>query len=124
EIWYYEVVGGGHDWPGDSGNMDINAGEEAWLFFQNHIDNTLSVINFEDLKNTIRVFPNPTSNIVNIETNGSFEIKEMVLYNVLGERILLKTTDKLIDLTNLNTGIYLLRIKTSNETITKKIVKN
>jgi polyhydroxybutyrate depolymerase len=40
--------------------MDINAGEEAWLFFQNHIDNTLSVINFEDLKNTIRVFPNPT----------------------------------------------------------------
>ena len=124
EIWYYEVVGGGHDWPGDSGNMDINAGEEAWLFFQNHIDNTLSVINFEDLKNTIRVFPNPTSNVVNIETNGSFEIKEMVLYNVLGERIRLKTTNKLIDLTNLNTGIYLLRIKTSNETITKKIVKN
>ena len=52
------------------------------------------------------------------------EIKEMILYNVLGERIRLKTTDKLIDLTNLNTGIYLLRVKTSNETITKKIVKN
>ena len=48
----------------------------------------------------------------------------MVLYNALGERIRLKTTNKLIDLTNLNTGIYLLRIKTSNETITKKIVKN
>jgi polyhydroxybutyrate depolymerase len=104
--------------------MDINAGEEAWLFSQNRIDNTLSVINFEDLKNTIRVFPNPTSNAVNIEPNGSFEIKEMVLYNALGERIRLKTTNKLIDLTNLNTGIYLLRIKTSNETITKKIVKN
>jgi polyhydroxybutyrate depolymerase len=48
----------------------------------------------------------------------------MVLYNALGERILLKPTNKLIDLTNLNTGIYLLRIKTSNETITKNIVKD
>ena len=32
EVWYYEVVGGGHDWPGASGNMDINASEEVWNF--------------------------------------------------------------------------------------------
>ena len=28
EVWYYKVVGGGHDWPGSGGNMDIEAGEQ------------------------------------------------------------------------------------------------
>jgi len=33
EVWLYEVNGGGHDWPGSSGNMDINSSEEIWSFF-------------------------------------------------------------------------------------------
>ena len=33
EVWLYEVVNGGHDWPGSSGNMDIEASEEIWSFF-------------------------------------------------------------------------------------------
>jgi polyhydroxybutyrate depolymerase len=124
EVWYYEVVGGGHDWPGSWGNMDINAGEEAWLFFQNHIDNTLSLSNFDYLENTIRVFPNPTNNRINIETNNPLELKEIILYNTLGENLNIKSTNRLIDLTNLNIGVYLLSIKTSKGTITKKIVRN
>ena len=27
-----KVIGGGHDWPGSFGNMDINASEEIWNF--------------------------------------------------------------------------------------------
>ena len=34
EVWLYTVTGGGHDWPGANGNMDIEASREAWLFFQ------------------------------------------------------------------------------------------
>ena len=34
EVWLYTVQGGGHDWPGAYGNMDIEASREAWLFFQ------------------------------------------------------------------------------------------
>ncbi|MFT4779406.1 MAG: polyhydroxybutyrate depolymerase [Flavobacteriales bacterium] len=34
QVWLYTVNGGGHDWPGSSGNMDISASREAWLFFQ------------------------------------------------------------------------------------------
>ncbi|MDG2506125.1 MAG: PHB depolymerase family esterase [Crocinitomicaceae bacterium] len=34
EVWLYTVQGGGHDWPGAYGNMDIQASREAWLFFQ------------------------------------------------------------------------------------------
>ena len=124
EVWYYEVVGGGHDWPGDWGNMDINAGEEAWLFFQNHIDNLLSLPNFENLQNTVRVFPNPTSNVIYVETNNPLEVKEIIIYNTLGVNLNLKSDIGLIDLTSLNTGIYLLSIKTSKGTIVRKVVKN
>ena len=33
EVWLYKVIGGGHDWPGSEGNMDVNISEEIWDFF-------------------------------------------------------------------------------------------
>ena len=39
EVWLYEVIGGGHDWPGSSGNMDIQASEEIWSFFSQYTFN-------------------------------------------------------------------------------------
>jgi len=33
EFHYYQINGGGHDWPGRSGNMDIDATREVWNFF-------------------------------------------------------------------------------------------
>ncbi len=38
EFWFYRVVGGGHDWPGRSGNMDIDATTEIWEFFDGIAD--------------------------------------------------------------------------------------
>lgn len=32
-LWYYQIDGGGHDWPGQWGNMDIDATREVWEFF-------------------------------------------------------------------------------------------
>jgi len=33
EVWLYQIEGGGHDWPGSFGNMDINSSEIIWSFF-------------------------------------------------------------------------------------------
>jgi len=33
QVWLYKVINGGHDWPGDYGNMDIDASEHIWKFF-------------------------------------------------------------------------------------------
>lgn len=32
EVQHLKVIGGGHEWPGYRGNMDINASEEVWNF--------------------------------------------------------------------------------------------
>ena len=37
EFVYFEIVGGGHDWPGAWGNEDIDASEEIWSFFKRHL---------------------------------------------------------------------------------------
>jgi polyhydroxybutyrate depolymerase len=32
EVQHLKITGGGHEWPGFQGNMDINASEEVWSF--------------------------------------------------------------------------------------------
>jgi len=32
-VEHLKIIGGGHDWPGAEGNMDISASEEIWRFF-------------------------------------------------------------------------------------------
>lgn len=41
-VEHFKVIGGGHDWPGFSGNNDINASEEAWTFFRKFDNNGLN----------------------------------------------------------------------------------
>ena len=38
EVWLYEVIDGGHDWPGAFGNQDIDASQLSWQFFSKYID--------------------------------------------------------------------------------------
>jgi polyhydroxybutyrate depolymerase len=34
EVQHLKVTGGGHEWPGYKGNMDVNASEEVWSFLK------------------------------------------------------------------------------------------
>ena len=123
EVWYYEIIGGGHDWPGAWGNMDINAGEEAWLFFQKYIDDILSNTSYSFLNKNIHVFPNPTKGLIHVKSNNRFDILEITLVNVFGTTIEINPSNESIDLSDINTGIYFLSLKTSKGMITKKIMK-
>ena len=68
----------------------------------------------------IRVYPNPSSSIVYIDSSEDLEI---TLYSLLGQQIL-KTNSKTIDISSLNDGIYLIVAKDSNNKITNfKLMK-
>jgi polyhydroxybutyrate depolymerase len=44
QVWLYTVNGGGHDWPGASGNMDIDVSREIWHFFDDICTNEVTGI--------------------------------------------------------------------------------
>jgi polyhydroxybutyrate depolymerase len=48
EVWLYMVSGGGHDWPGAYGNMDIDASREAWMFFEQLCEQPVGLIEKPD----------------------------------------------------------------------------
>jgi len=37
QVLFYQVIGGGHEWPGAWGNKDIDATEEIWAFFNSYV---------------------------------------------------------------------------------------
>ena len=87
-------------------------------------DNRSLVLNTNDYKlNSFEVYPNPTRNVININTPDS--IKEIAIYNVLGKKIVSTSTfKKRLDVSFLAKGIYLLKVTFSdNKEKTKKIIK-
>lgn len=54
EVILYEVVNGGHDWPGAYGNMDINSSNEIWNFFNQYTVN-LGDVNQDNILNILDV---------------------------------------------------------------------
>jgi len=90
----------------------------------NYIDNyinSLSNQTFENSKKKINVYPNPTSGEIYFEnqnlSNENYQIK-----NIYGQIILTGTiTEKKINISNLQSGIYFISIENSQNTI--KIIK-
>lgn len=76
------------------------------------LDPTVSINNttFNDLT----VFPNPTDNYLQVTLDQSIQSIEII--NALGQSVLTTTSTGRIDVSNLTSGWYCIRVK-SNETI-------
>jgi len=102
-------------------NDNWNAG--SGTFVETEAECNALAINETTLKKNLLVYPNPVKDILHISNNNTFTIKEITLYNVLGEEII-KTTNKEMDLSSFTDGIYIVKIKTSDDKIiSKKIMK-
>jgi len=74
----------------------------------------------------IIIYPNPTNSLINIHCSTN-EIKEVIIYNVMGVNVLeqngLSQNDISLDLTNVPQGIYFARINVGDFCITKRYIK-
>jgi len=84
--------------------------------------NTLSVSDLD--RETIKVFPNPVSgNKIYFEYGKSIEIK---IYDVLGKLVLkssVSNTMNNVDISSLQKGVYILKMKSDLGTTTKKLIR-
>ena len=122
-VKHLKVIGGDHDWPGVTGNMDINTNNELWSFMSQFNSNgaiscqTANISEKERLK--LNVYPNPFINELFFESD---ELKKIKIYNTHGQ-ILLEYDNynfRKLKLPLLSEGVYFLSI---NGKI-KRIIKN
>ena len=82
---------------------------------------TLSTTDVQLLEDEVKIYPNPTAGILNIQTNAN--VKNVSIYTLLGKEILTTTAIK-IDTSHLSSGMYILKITSVEGTqTTKRFIK-
>ena len=71
----------------------------------------------------INVYPNPTSGYLNISVTEDLELKEVVVYNTLGQKVSQTKGTAQINVSHIPSGIYYLSISTDQRTVTKTMVR-
>ncbi len=106
----------------DSVLVIFEGGEEAGANF--YLDNVrfiyedVSVV--ENAEIQFKIYPNPTSSIVNIVTNEKIEIIQ--IFNSIGELVQEENSNN-FSVASLPNGIYFIHLKTSEGVITQRLVK-
>jgi hypothetical protein len=86
------------------------------------VEVTLGTGNFDNV--TFKVYPNPTKNILFISCNQ--EISNVEVYNMVGQRVnnfTLNANQGQIDMSNLASGAYFIKVASDNITKTVKVIK-
>lgn len=81
---------------------------------------TLGIGNVELANNIVSLYPNPASEVVNINTD--FEITKLQLYDILGKRVLETGGTQQLNIDRFKSGVYFMKIHTTKGTVTKKLV--
>jgi hypothetical protein len=74
----------------------------------------------------ISIYPNPANELLTIDNNSGSEISSISILNTLGQIIKVRTnnlTIQSVNVSNLESGIYFIKIVTENKIITKNFMK-
>ncbi|MCA1762672.1 MAG: T9SS type A sorting domain-containing protein [Flavobacteriales bacterium] len=75
-----------------------------------------------DYKNSVNVYPNPAQSFVSIDTDA--RISELEVFNITGQLVIREVNiPKRFDVSQLNQGVYLLRVKVDEQWMHSKFVK-
>jgi hypothetical protein len=76
--------------------------------------------------NLVKIFPNPTDKIVNVEIRDLKGTVQAFVYNILGELIMSKETDQknfVFDLSGYPSGLYLIEVVYPGGALKKKVIR-
>lgn len=84
-------------------------------------DSTLSTTNYSFNKNQISLFPNPSSNYFEIQSKEI--LTKVEVYSLQGQLVKSFVPQSQYDISNLSSGLYLVKILANNDKITKRLIK-
>jgi len=133
EIHHYLTRDGGHSWPGgnktiigDPVSKFINANDLMWSFFQQYsldCGRITSIKSYLNENHDFRLFPNPTTGIINLEVPEPADDFSITVYDHFGKTILKSINEDVIDLSVQPSGLYFFIVQTKEQSITRKIFK-
>jgi hypothetical protein len=92
----------------------------AWVL--NVIGEEVLSVN-DNLASQVSIYPTPAIDVINIKTPSSMEINEVVLYDLQGRNTGAVFANGTVNVSGLSRGVYMLTIKTSEGTLTQKVIK-
>ena len=69
------------------------------------------------------VYPNPATNVINVDFSSNVELKSAVLFDVLGKNTGVSLVNGSMNIADLAAGVYILNIETNNGSLTQKVIK-
>lgn len=124
DTFYYAIVtSSAVKFDGDSADVYLSTTDLGVLKMKVNFE-TLGTPDFGTGINSILIYPNPTSEIVNIRANNNATIQAVEVYNNLGQQVLSSKNQSVLNVSNLSNGIYYIKAKDSNNnTSTQKLIK-
>jgi BspA type Leucine rich repeat region (6 copies)/Secretion system C-terminal sorting domain len=107
--------------------LKVTAGSESLYtnaaVWQNFQSVTTLKTNHFSIANDVKVYPNPSTGIFNIsiQEDASVEVHDMLGKVIYTNKV--KSGNSTIDISNYQSGMYLLQVETENGSVTKKIIK-
>jgi len=87
-------------------------------------NNTVILEVLDEETNNLVVFPNPTSDIIQIQPTQGIELKEISIFNSFGQLLLHQNAQNLsIDMSSFTPGAFILQVKTEKGILYKTILK-
>ena len=106
---------------GNGGAIDPNFSQSSMVIDYVRVYQNTTASTEDVFANKFSVYPNPSSDVLNIRTNEP--IDKVELYNTIGQLIVAKKTTN-INISSLKTGIYILKIYSGNRSVIKKVMIN
>ena len=106
---------------GNGGAIDSNFSQSSMVIDYVRVYQNTTASTEDVFENKFSVYPNPSSDVLNIRTNEP--IDKVELYNTIGQLIVAKKTTN-INISSINIGVYILKIYSGKRIVTKKVMIN
>lgn len=121
---FFTACGPASGGPFESADCSNNAGTQLINDSFNSAGATLSVIDVLLAENTIKLYPNPVKDFLQISNHQNIKIDKIEIYNVIGKKIKIFKNDlETLDVSKISEGIYLVKITSDKGSIISRVIK-
>jgi CubicO group peptidase (beta-lactamase class C family) len=104
--------------PGTSQEVEISYNDSIWKKLNAAMCVASNMTESDD--HSIRVYPNPANDVIHIE--GAMDVQKVEIIDMRGRVLLVKERSKMIDMSDLDEGVYFLRYFNGSASRVKKII--